>query len=120
MFGKCEFTNDIVGTVAHDERFSPPLSRAMSRDESIYPDPETFNPGRFLKGGGINPEVQDPEKFMSGHGRRCVTKCGFAVDRCFPLYRRPPLLMWAFSAPFVVLALGNILRSGCFSQQSLV
>ena len=44
----------------------------MSRDESIYPDPETFNPERFIKDGGINSEVQDPEKFMSGHGRRYV------------------------------------------------
>lgn len=44
----------------------------MSRDESIYPDPEIFNPERFIKDGGINSEVQDPEKFMSGHGRRCV------------------------------------------------
>ena len=31
-----------------------PFSRAMSRDESIYPDPETFNPDKFLKGGGAN------------------------------------------------------------------
>ena len=44
----------------------------MSRDESIYPDPEAFSPERFIKDGGINSEVQDPERFMSGHGRRYV------------------------------------------------
>ena len=47
------------------------LGRAMFRDESFYPDPHTFNPGRFLKNGQINPDVRDPEETGGfGWGRR--------------------------------------------------
>lgn len=42
----------------------------MFRNESVYPDTDTFNPGRFLKDGQINPDVKDPELQMFGHGRR--------------------------------------------------
>ena len=51
----------------------------MSRDESIYPDPETFKPERFIKDGRFNSELQDPEKFMSGHGRRYISKRSFII-----------------------------------------
>ncbi|KAF9646882.1 cytochrome P450 [Thelephora ganbajun] len=81
---------------------------AMSRDESIYPDPETFNPERFIKDGHINPEVQDPEKFMSGHGRRYVSQ-RFAVDRHRPI--SPPatrFLMHVFLVSFIAFALESI------------
>ena len=44
--------------------------RAMLRNESVYPDPHTFNPGRFLKDGQINPDVKDPEQTAFGYGRR--------------------------------------------------
>ena len=47
------------------------LRRAMFRDESVYPDAHTFNPGRFLKDGQINPDVKDPEQMVFGWGRRC-------------------------------------------------
>ena len=43
---------------------------AISRDPSIYPDPETFNPDRFLKDGKINPLVLNPEDRVFGAGRR--------------------------------------------------
>ena len=46
------------------------LKRAMFHNESIYPDPHTFNPGRFLKDGQIDPNVKDPEQFVFGWGRR--------------------------------------------------
>ena len=62
---------------------SHPFSRAMPRDESIYSDPETFNPGRFVEGGRINLEVQNSKKLMSGHGRRYVLK-RFAADASPP------------------------------------
>lgn len=42
----------------------------MFHDESLYPDSHTFNPGRFLKDGQINPDVRDPELEVFGHGRR--------------------------------------------------
>ena len=43
---------------------------AICRDPSIYPDPETFNPDRFLKDGKINPLVLNPEDRGFGTGRR--------------------------------------------------
>jgi len=43
---------------------------AIFRDPSIYPDPETFNPDRFLKDGKINPLVLNPEDRAFGTGRR--------------------------------------------------
>jgi cytochrome P450 len=43
---------------------------AICRDPRIYPDPETFNPERFLKDGKINPLVFNPEDRVFGTGRR--------------------------------------------------
>jgi len=43
---------------------------AVCRDPNIYPDPETFNPDRFLKDGEINPLVFNPEDRVFGSGRR--------------------------------------------------
>ena len=43
---------------------------AILRDPSVYPDPEVFNPDRFLKDGKINPLVFDPENRIFGTGRR--------------------------------------------------
>ena len=43
---------------------------AIFRDPNIYPDPETFNPDRFLKDGKINPLVLNPEDRVFGAGRR--------------------------------------------------
>ena len=46
----------------------------MSHDESIYPDPVSFSRDRFVEDGGINFEVQGPEKFVFGHRRRYISK----------------------------------------------
>jgi len=43
---------------------------AVCRDPGIYPDPEVFNPDRFLKDGKINPLVFNPEDRIFGSGRR--------------------------------------------------
>jgi len=43
---------------------------AICRDPSVYPDPEVFNPDRFLKDGKINPLVFDPGDRVFGTGRR--------------------------------------------------
>jgi cytochrome P450 len=43
---------------------------AVCRDPNIYPDPEAFNPDRFLKDGGINPLAFNPEDRVFGSGRR--------------------------------------------------
>jgi len=42
--------------------------RAMSRDESIYPNPEEFKPERFLDAKGAL--IDDDGSFIFGHGRR--------------------------------------------------
>ncbi|KAI0753307.1 CyP450 monooxygenase [Daedaleopsis nitida] len=55
-----------------------PNQWAMSRDERVYPDPETFNPDRFMKNGKLNTEVQDPETFFFGFGRRICAGRHFA------------------------------------------
>ena len=53
-------------------RISPDTSgRGVCYDENVYPDPETFNPERFLtKDGKIDPSVKDPELMVFGSGRR--------------------------------------------------
>jgi cytochrome P450 len=43
---------------------------AILRNPNIYPDPEAFNPDRFLKDGKINPLVFNPEDRVFGAGRR--------------------------------------------------
>ena len=40
------------------------------RDPVIYPNPDAFNPDRFLKDGKINPLVFDPAHRVFGSGRR--------------------------------------------------
>ena len=44
--------------------------RAMFRDESDYPDPESFKPERYLKNGLPDLTVRDPTTIMFGFGRR--------------------------------------------------
>ena len=43
---------------------------AICRDPNVYPDPESFNPDRFLKDGKIDPSVFNPEERVFGAGRR--------------------------------------------------
>ena len=43
---------------------------AVFHDPAIYPDPEAFNPDRFLKDGKLNPLVYNPEDRVFGSGRR--------------------------------------------------
>ena len=43
---------------------------AIFRDSTVYPNPEVFNPERFLKDGKIDPTVFDPENRAFGAGRR--------------------------------------------------
>ncbi|CAA7261117.1 unnamed protein product [Cyclocybe aegerita] len=47
-----------------------PNAWAMLHDETVYPDPFTFNPDRFMKDGKLNPDIRDPEHACWGFGRR--------------------------------------------------
>lgn len=51
------------------------LLRAIMHDSVVYPDPDIFNPERFLRKNGtgdleLNPDVLDPEEVIFGFGRR--------------------------------------------------
>jgi cytochrome P450 len=47
------------------------LDRAILHDPKDYPDPETFNPSRYLtQDGTLDPSVRDPRTACFGFGRR--------------------------------------------------
>ncbi|KAF9476783.1 cytochrome P450 [Pholiota conissans] len=45
-------------------------SWAILHDETVYPDPFTFNPDRFIKDGQLDSSVPDPGLACWGYGRR--------------------------------------------------
>lgn len=50
-------------------------ARAFSRDPDVYPDPEAFNPDRYIKDGQFSPGNRDPYVYIFGFGRRSATFC---------------------------------------------
>ena len=52
--------------------------RAMTRDEQMYPEPELFNPERFMNENLTEADPVDPKDFIFGFGRRqVVMMCPF-------------------------------------------
>ena len=39
-------------------------------DPEVYPNPDAFEPERYLKDGVLNPDVLQPETVVFGYGRR--------------------------------------------------
>lgn len=46
------------------------IIRAILHDESVFTEPEEFNPERYLKDGKLDPSVRQPEVSAFGFGRR--------------------------------------------------
>ncbi|KAH9899373.1 O-methylsterigmatocystin oxidoreductase [Cubamyces lactineus] len=60
-----------------------PNQWAMARDQKAYPNPEEFQPERFLKDGALDPTVRDPQKYAFGFGRRICPGRHFADASMF-------------------------------------
>ena len=57
--------------------------RAIFHDEERYPEPDTFNPNRFLTADGkLDPNVPDPIEAF-GYSRRICPGRYFAIDVVF-------------------------------------
>ncbi|KAL1950428.1 hypothetical protein VTO73DRAFT_5552 [Trametes versicolor] len=54
-----------------------------AHDPAIYPDPDTFNPDRFIKDGQLDPSVLDPASLVFGWGRRICPGRFFADAALF-------------------------------------
>ncbi|KAI0373686.1 cytochrome P450 [Pilatotrama ljubarskyi] len=56
---------------------------ACLHDPEVYPEPERFNPDRFIRGGKLARDVPDPGAFAFGYGRRICPGRHFAEASLF-------------------------------------
>ncbi|KAF5364723.1 hypothetical protein D9757_012497 [Collybiopsis confluens] len=80
---------------------------AILHDESVYPEPHSFKPERFIgKDGKINPAVKDPATALFGFGRRRVSDLPslwfYSLPACSPSIC--PGRFMAFSSLWIAVA----------------
>lgn len=63
-------THTLLNTTFTDAPVLTEYARAFSRDPDVYPDPEAFNPDRYMKDGQFQPGNLDPYAYIFGFGRR--------------------------------------------------
>ena len=64
--GGCHFDVEKSGSSTYT------WSRAVFYNETVFPQPQTYDPERFLKNGRLDTSVMDPEQRVFGSGRRYV------------------------------------------------
>ena len=83
-------------------------SRAILRDEDTYPNPEAFNPSRYmLADGKLDTDVPDPMDVAFGFGRRSCPGRHFAVDQLWLIIAQ---VLSVFNIEKAVDASGNIVE----------
>jgi cytochrome P450 len=83
------------------------LCRAILHDETRYPDPDVFNPTRFLTSDGkLDQNVPDPVEAF-GYGRRICPGRYFAEDL---LFLNISSILAAFTLEKPVDQLGNVIE----------
>jgi len=80
---------------------------AILHDEARYPNPDVFDPARFLtEGGQLDPEVPEPTETF-GHGRRICAGRLFALDM---LWLTMANILQVYSIEKVVDESGNVIE----------
>ncbi|KAH9929110.1 cytochrome P450 [Epithele typhae] len=56
---------------------------ACMHDPAVFPDPDVFNPARFVRNGALDPGPCDPASLAFGFGRRACPGSHYAMDALF-------------------------------------
>ncbi|KAI0743502.1 cytochrome P450 [Daedaleopsis nitida] len=67
---RCMETNEYNGYLIPEGTLVLPNVWAMMHDPETYPEPEVFDPERYLKDGAMNADAPNPEDVIFGYGRR--------------------------------------------------